>query len=510
MRAKRTRRVETTPEFVTTTAMGYNQVGYPIESPDSSPRSANETMPRTLSEKKVTNVAEAVAKRQPTPTKRPTLSLSKNKVTNVAEAVAKSQLALNGHVLDDTNSLNDTSRYLGRDGHMYIGTSDWKALRELYATPESRGKLVQLLDDIVTENELVPPTREIKRDEAIKSFQQLKALPEGDLLSTHRTESRFNYRQALGLLVVDSNLSGNLCGDYFFQSIRWDCKGGRAGSANESWYDPKSRRAIFHHIIDAEVDTVDRPRLRTHLGTRRFIPTSARPSVSKAIFDLYQPESVLDLSFGWGERMLGWEASKYGKSYYGIDPDKRVIEAGQSMHKLCRQTRKDVQLFCSPAEDFIYEALESEVDMIIFSPPPFNNERYCDEETQAYKRYKNINEFTKDFLEGTLVKAWDSLKVGGTLLLDLGDLKAPQRDSFGNATGGRYRMVDPLLRSLANSLPDMVYRGTIGSGIGRPKADSSFSKVRVDPIWVITKGRCDLARRGLFGSKTLKKLAATT
>jgi 16S rRNA G966 N2-methylase RsmD len=432
-------------------------------------------------------------------------TLSLQPVSIVAAEVLSATTATD--LISKELALDDPARYIGRHGYMYIGNEDWKALLERFSAPDQRGKLIQLLDDVVTKFKLEPPTREIKRDEAIQAFRDIKALPEGHLLSHHITESRFPYRGKMGLLVIDANNTGVLCNDYFFQDIRWSCKGGRADSPAESWNDPRSRRAIFHHMIDANIDFVDRPRIRKHLGTRRFISTSARPSASKAIFDLYKPDSVLDLSMGWGERLLGFEASKYGKTYHGIDPDKRTIEAAHSMHKLCRQSRKGVQLYCSPAEDFIYDALDEQVNLVIFSPPPFNNERYTDEDTQAYKRYQTLDQFINEFLEKTIMKAWGSLKVGGTFLLDLGDLKAPTKDSYGRSTGGRHSMVDPLLRSLLTKLPDVKYRGTIGLGLGSGRSKTSFDRVRVDPIWVLTKGRCELGRRGLFGAKTMKKFA---
>lgn len=236
------------------------------------------------------------------PSQRKTLSLQP--ASNVAVEVLGATRAIN--LISKELPIDDPARYIGRHSYMYIGNADWKELRERYSRPDQRGQLIQLLDDVVIKFELEPPTREIKRDEAIQAFRELQGVSEGALLSHHRTESRFNYRGVMGLVVIDSDNTGILCLDYFFQKIRWSCKGGRADSPTESWNDPHSRRAIFHHMIDANVDFVDRPRLRKHLGTRRFISTSARPSASKAIFDLYKPESVLDLSFGWGERLLGF------------------------------------------------------------------------------------------------------------------------------------------------------------------------------------------------------------
>jgi 16S rRNA G966 N2-methylase RsmD len=287
-------------------------------------------------------------------------------------------------------------------------------------------------------------TCNVNRDEAIQAFVELQGLHSNSLLSYQPTKSRFVYRFTLGTLVIQTENTGEKCIDYFFQHIRTLYKGHSTVNSGSSAY--------------------------------------------KVIFDLYKPNSVLDLSFGCGERLLGFEASNYGKNYYGIDPDKRVIEAGNSLHQLCHQSHKDVQLFCSPAEDFSYDTLDAQVDLIIFAPPPFNNERYTEEETQAYKRYTTLESFVKNFLEETIVKAWDSLKEGGTFLLDLGDLKAPAKDSRGRATGGRHRMVDPLLRSLLSKLPDVVYKEAIGLGLGNARFENSLSKVRVDPVWVLTKG----------------------
>lgn len=397
--------------------------------------------------------------------------------------------------------LLDPRRYLGADGHMRIDKDDWKTLQERFPGEKGRGALIRLLEEIVTVNDIGPPMRMITRDEAVAEFKALKALDTSALFDANRTQSRFPYKSTLGLLTIDPENTGNLTSDYLFQDIRWTCRGGRVASPEESWYDEKARRAIFHHMIDSNVPYVDRHRLRKHLGTRRYIPTPYRPATAKALFDLFRPEAVLDLSFGWGDRLVGFESSAYTKRYFGIDPDKRVLERGQKLHRLCRQTSKVVELYHSPAEDFAYEVVDP-VDMLYFAPPPFNTERYRDDKTQAHIRYETEQAFLKDFLYKALLKAWAVLKPGGTLALDLGDLRAPQRE------GGRYELVDPLIHELRKALPNAVFRGSIGAAVGHHKPANDFDTVRVDPIWIMTKGHSSVARRALFGRKRAAEIDA--
>lgn len=404
--------------------------------------------------------------------------------------------------------LMDTRRYVGADKHMRIDKKDWRELTRKFAGEKQRGKLIQLLQRIVEENDIEPPTRMITRDEAIEEFRALQALDRTELLDASRTHSRFNYKATLGLLIIDANDTGNRTSDYLFQDIRWTCKGGRLPSPSESWNDPNARKAIFHHMIDADVPYVDRHRLRKHLGTRRYIPTAYRPATAKALFDLLKPEAVLDLSFGWGDRLVGFEASKHTRTYFGIDPDKRVLEQGRKLHKLCRQTRKSVELYNSPAEDFAYDILDP-VDMLYFAPPPFNTERYTEEATQAHTRYEDEHAFVYNFLVETIRKAWPILKPGGTLAIDLGDLKAPKRDAQGRDTGGRYRLVDPMLRALKRDLDGAIFRGSVGACVGHGRPDNSFDAVRVDPIWIITKGHSAVLRQALFGRKQAAKIPDT-
>jgi len=60
--------------------------------------------------------------------------------------------------------------------------------------------------------------------------------------------------------------------------------------------------------------------------------------------------------------------------------------------------------------------------MVFTSPPYFSVERYSYDDTQSWVRYKDINDWNKDFLQTTLGNIWGSIKSGGYLLVNISDV----------------------------------------------------------------------------------------
>ncbi|MDK1290063.1 class I SAM-dependent methyltransferase [Pseudoalteromonas umbrosa] len=440
-----------------------------------------------------------------------TLSFKRQGSTTVVQAADSKLSSLESSKLHtktrrEQYELLDPRRYVTESNNIWIGKEDWALLLKKYNTSEHRSVLIRLLEKVVLDNGMSMPTREITRDAAWKSFLDLKRADFNDFMAGSRTDSRFTYQQPLGMLTILANNVGNFAGDYFFQDIRWTCRGSLADSPAESWKDPKVLRSVFHRLLDSSEALVSRDTLRKYVGIRRYIPTPDRPFVSKALFDYFQPESVLDLSVGWGSRLLGFEAAETPLVYHGIDPDKRIVEASRKLDKFCRQTRKTVSIYREAAEDFSYELIDP-VDMIMFAPPPFNNERYTKDQDQAYIRYPSIDDFLDEFLKKTIVKAWDCLKIGGTLVIELGDLKAPKFDDFNARTGGRYRLVEPLMSIIKRELPDAKYMGTIGAGVASAKPSANFdATLRGDPAWIFTKQSSQKAASLLLGKSKAKEV----
>ena len=131
---------------------------------------------------------------------------------------------------------------------------------------------------------------------------------------------------------------------------------------------------------------------------------------------------------GWGDRLAGFYASEHGKHYVGLDPRKEnhPIYKEQSefyqKHLGFFEHDRKCEFHCSPAEDFDFSPYNEHFDMVFTSPPYFSVERYSYDDTQSWVRYKDINDWNKDFLQTTLGNLWGSIKPGGYLLVNISDV----------------------------------------------------------------------------------------
>jgi DNA modification methylase len=66
--------------------------------------------------------------------------------------------------------------------------------------------------------------------------------------------------------------------------------------------------------------------------------------------------------------------------------------------------------------------LESEsVDLVFSSPPYFNVERYCPENTQSFQRYRTYPAWKANFLQPVLAASHRILRRGGHLVVNVAD-----------------------------------------------------------------------------------------
>ena len=145
--------------------------------------------------------------------------------------------------------------------------------------------------------------------------------------------------------------------------------------------------------------------------------TQFRPSVAKALYDLFDAKNVLDPSAGWGDRLVGFLASNAEK-YIGIDPNTQLHQPYNEIHKFYNPSRP-VQTICLPSEDVDYSELE--YDFVFTSPPYFNVELYCNEDTQSIERYKEFEVWKKKYLFTTLEEIYKHLKPEGRIALNICD-----------------------------------------------------------------------------------------
>jgi hypothetical protein len=143
-----------------------------------------------------------------------------------------------------------------------------------------------------------------------------------------------------------------------------------------------------------------------------------RPTAAAAIMTTYSPEggTVFDPCAGWGGRMMGAKIANRHyvcvepstKTYHGLLEQNKFIDGGFEIYNDC-------------AEDFVSN---HNVDLVFTSPPYFDCEKYSNEETQSWIRYKTREEWFNGFLVKMSENALDKLKYGGFFILNLADVSS--------------------------------------------------------------------------------------
>lgn len=149
-----------------------------------------------------------------------------------------------------------------------------------------------------------------------------------------------------------------------------------------------------------------------------------KPYLARDIYLDYCTEGakVLDPCAGWGGRMIGFAASLLGGEYTATDPSIKTFSGLLPLSDfLLRAGGLSPTVFLLhnlPFEDL--ELPENHFDFAFTSPPYFDTEIYCDEETQAFNRYKTLEEFNEKFLTVLIDKTMKSLKMDSCFLLNIG------------------------------------------------------------------------------------------
>jgi hypothetical protein len=131
---------------------------------------------------------------------------------------------------------------------------------------------------------------------------------------------------------------------------------------------------------------------------------------------------VLDPCAGWGGRMIGFASSGLGGEYWATDPSTKTYNGLEKLkeflHSAAELVKTQIFLHDLPFEDL---ALEEEVfDFAFTSPPYFDTEIYSNEETQAFNRYKTLEEFNEKFLSVLIKNTMRSLRKDACFLLNIG------------------------------------------------------------------------------------------
>ena len=198
-----------------------------------------------------------------------------------------------------------------------------------------------------------------------------------------------------------------------FQPHLWETRGANGNSVAELWND----EALMKKVIDNDrtfkrVGKLYVSEIRRNLAFygNAPLPTMYRPLLTKAIVRKYNATTVLDPCVGWGGRLLGCLAA--GVRFTGIEPSTKTHEGLRSIVEMFGKDQS-VTLFKEGAENVLPSLPSESFDMILTSPPYFDLEIYCDEETQSVKKFSTWEAWLSGFLEPIIRECLRCLKEKG-------------------------------------------------------------------------------------------------
>ena len=261
----------------------------------------------------------------------------------------------------------------------------------------------------------------------------------------HRSTSRLVSRK------TEVNNIGSIT-DYFSEPIRVHCKFLR-------------NQPIINYYqthIPEIVDELMRDKLPVNLMQLRELLwrsknkqcTTFKPKILRYCVYHFKAKRVLDISAGWGDRLVGSMASNVDL-YHAFDPNINLQPAYNEIIRVLKPYAVNRNIECIikpiPFEEAVLN--NNYYDLVMSSPPYFMMEIYSDMKTQSTYSTRNEKEWYDRFLKVWIDKCYKALKVGGILCLNINQER-----------GNKY--VNWLFSDLSETLVDtkkgFAFIGTLG------------------------------------------------
>ena len=401
-------------------------------------------------------------------------------------------------------------KFLNMESYLSINEEEWNYIQQTFDKEDVKESLAK----IAMTYEI--PYAEITEDDAYKDLQKLKGmrhneiLVEGEWFAREGTQYRYGLKFQGKQQYFRRINSGNSSSNYFQQKNRWSVDGSVSPGPERTWGSKKFMTSLMGSAYSLKMEKINRSVLRTMIGLRKYICSQFKPNVAKVLYDKLNSESILDFSAGWGDRLAGFYASDKSEYYLGIDPRKEnhpIYEEQSKFYEKHRgffEVNKKSEFLCSPAEDVDFSHYVNKFDTVFTSPPYFSVERYSYDDTQSWVRYKDIEDWNRDFLQKTLKNLWSSIKSNGYLLVNISDVYT---NSKWSTERGWLEICNPM-NDFLSTFHDAEYQGCIGmelakrpnsGGAGTAKDITQYNKETLqktidtqdktfcEPIWIWKK-----------------------
>jgi len=384
-----------------------------------------------------------------------------------------------------------------RDNEIFVSKAMWLALNEQY----SQDEIITLLNRAVDEHNIPFPYIEIPKEKAYKDYEDLQGVDSWDQFYYEKWHSKKLLSDKWGdctyngkTIMLGRNYKGLKASDCFQNVARMECGHVRNVSPMHKWTVLQSRASMWKPMWSMNFEKIDKAMCMKLIRTRGYVASQFRPASAKAVYDVFGAKKVLDFCGGWGDRLCGFYASN-AEEYVGIDPN-TALHSGYKAQAEFYGGHKKTRFFCSPAEETDLSEYKEHFDLAFTSPPYFIQETYCKEDTQSWVRYKNNPQgWLEDFLFKAITNAWNSLRVGGRLVINIADTLYYTND---------YLDICHQMNNFIETLPNAHYEGVLGyelaqrMGSDQKGSTGTLSQLNgevdlnvkpAEPMWVWSKGK---------------------
>jgi hypothetical protein len=204
--------------------------------------------------------------------------------------------------------------------------------------------------------------------------------------------------------------------DYFSENVRVNCKFGNYPSPLQYWKNNK------HNILKKTLEKykkINIYNIRETIFFNTHLCNNFRISVCLEILKFFKVKKWLDISCGWGDRLISALLYKV-KLYVSCDPNLDLHPYYTNMIDIFSSTKRKKDFIIYP-NGFLEAPIENNNFDIVFSSPPFFTlEKYSDYSEDSLKKYKSEKEWCTNFFLKSLIKAYNLLNKNGHIVLYMG------------------------------------------------------------------------------------------
>jgi len=219
----------------------------------------------------------------------------------------------------------------------------------------------------------------------------------------------------------------DMLSDYFNEECRVTC---RFYGSKGSIYD------YYHKFFDKIIENMKRNNLKLSLKNIRETIweyskkenygecSTFRPKTMKFFIDKFKARKILDVSSGWGDRLLGAMASDID-CYHGFDPNSCLQPGYNKMINFFKDyvVNKNAEFIIKELPFEKAELKDNYYDLVMTSPPYFDIEIYADDPSQSVQKNKNERYWYDNYLTVWLNICLNALQVNGILALNINQFK---------------------------------------------------------------------------------------